>query len=34
LLQRNRVSHAGPGLSAFTVTYLLGWTLLTLWALR
>ena len=34
LLQRNRVSHAGPWLSAFTVTYLLGWTLLTLWALR
>ena len=34
LLQRNRVSHAGPWLSAFTVTYLLGWTLLTLSALR
>ena len=34
LLQRNRVSHAGPWLSAFTVTDLLGWTLLTLWALR
>ena len=34
LLQRNRASHAGPWLSAFTVTYLLGWTLLTLWALR
>ena len=34
LLQRNRVSHAGLWLSAFTVTYLLGWTLLTLWALR
>jgi hypothetical protein len=34
LLQQNRVSHAGRWLSAFTVTYLLGWTLLTLWALR
>jgi hypothetical protein len=34
LLQQNRVSHAGRWLSAFTMTYLLGWTLLTLWALR